>query len=395
MTSYKRFLWTIAVLLLLYLVVEWNRPKPVDWTVTLAREDKNPYGGYIVYHQLKNLFPSSLIRSYRMPVYNQVNHFSSTHSAYILIDPQLTLRGDDVRELLKYARAGNYVFMASGNFSRELTDSLHFQATRRFDLVNGDSTTINFRNPRLHADKSYGFKRMTIDGYISRFDTAKTVVLGNNQFNDANFIRIPYGNGAIYIHAVPLCFSNYFMLSSNNAAYAAKALSYLPANLDTIFWDEYYKLGPDGLQNPLRFVLRNQWLRWAFRIGLVAMLLFVLFEMKRKQRIIPVIPPLRNSTLDFVQTVGNVYFNQRDNKDIAGKKINYLLAFIRSELFLPTAVLDDTFEDALVKKTGIAAHEVHELLLLINTVHNDEYVSDETLLQLNRQMDDFYNKCSG
>ena len=45
--------------------------------------------------------------------------------------------------------------------------------------------------------------------------------------------------------------------------------------------------------------------------------------MKRKQRIIPVIEPLKNSTVDFVHTVASVYFNAKDNWNIL-PSVSYL-----------------------------------------------------------------------
>jgi hypothetical protein len=366
-----------------------NRPKEIDWKITLSSEDKAPFGGYILYHQLKDLFPNAAINSYRSPVYNQLNNFNETGTAYILIAEQLQFSGEDVEELLDYVVSGNYVFLAASGFSKALTDSLRFKTARRFDMIK-DSITINLTNPQLHADNNYGFKPMTVDGYINKVDSAAHVALGNNQLNDINFIRMSYGDGAFFIHAMPLCFSNYFMLTVPNADYTAKVLSYLPKTTKTIFWDEYYKLGASGSQNPLRFILNNTWLRWAFRVGLATMLLFVLFGMKRKQRVIPVIPPLENSTVNFVKTVGNSYFNQHDNKNIALKKISYFLEYVRSNLFLSTNNLDDEFTRLFSNKTGISEEEVSKLTNLIGHIQEVPQVEDQVLLELNRRIDNFY-----
>lgn len=232
-----------AVMLALYVVVEIKRPKPLDWKITLSKEDKNPYGGFIIYRQLTDLFPAASIQPYRLPVYNQVNNYKGRNTAYILIDPQLIMSGDDVNELLNYARSGNYVFLSASDFSKTLMDTLKFTTMRRFDFVSGDSITINFNNPLLRSPVNYGFSRMTLEGYINKFDTANALVLGNNQFNDVNFIKLSVGKGAFFIHVLPLCFSNYFVLTRNNAEYASKALSYLPLRVNKIFWDEYYKSG--------------------------------------------------------------------------------------------------------------------------------------------------------
>jgi hypothetical protein len=392
MKGYKKFILAFAVILAIYIVAEMNRPKPFNWDVTLSKDDKDPYGGFILYEQLKDLFPRAAINTYRLPVYNQVNNFQSVNTAYFLIDPVLQLSTNDINELLNYVVTGNYVFLSAENFGRALMDTLNFKTMRRFDFLPDDSAAPDFENPALKVTRRISFKKMTIDGYISEFDTARSVVLGNNRRKDVNFIKMPYGEGAIFIHAAPVCFSNYFMVTADNAEYTAKALSYLPKNVTGIFWDEYYKLGPSGSRNPLRFLLNDPFLRWAFRIGVFTMVMFVLFEMKRRQRVIPVITPLKNSTLEFVETVGTVYFNQRDNKNIALKKISYFLEYIRSAFYLPTAQLNDEWRASVAGKSGLSENEVQELMDIIQTVQVSDSVTDETLLLLNKKIDSFYQK---
>lgn len=392
MKGYRRFIIAFVLVLALYIVAEMNRPKPVDWVVSLSKDQKSPYGSYILYHQLKDLFPQAAIQSYRQPVYNQVNNYTDSNTAYLLVEPSVEFSKDDLNELLNYAVSGNYVFISASNFSKALTDTLKFTVSRRFEVAGKDSTTINFTNPLLRASKDYGFTAMTLDPYFKKIDTLHTVVLGNNHLKDINFIKIPYGDGAFFVHAAPLCFSNYFMLTGNNAEYTAKALSYLPKNVKQVYWDEFYKLGPEGSTSPLRFILNNAWLRWAFRISVLAILLFVFFEMKRKQRVIPVIEPPRNSSLDFVQTVGSVYFNQHDNKNIALKKINYFMEFVRSQFYLSTNHFDDVFVQTLAKKSGVGENECRQLVNLIYEINESPQITDQALVQLSNQIDSFYAK---
>lgn len=379
-------------MLALYIAAQVNRPKPIDWRVTLSKEDKNPYGSYIFYQQLHDLFKQATIESYRLPVYDQLNNAVDSNSAYFLIDPEFKFSKEDFDELLNYVVTGNYVFISSFSMSKRIEDSLHVEITRRITLKNEDSVRLNFINPLLHTEKDYRFNRFTIDEYFDKIDTNTTVILGTNQFKDVNFIKMPYGNGAFFIHANPLCFTNYFMLTRNNAEYTSTALSYIPANVHKIYWDEYYKSGRGGSSNPMSFIFSNVYLKWAYRIALIAMLLFVFFEVKRRQRIIPVIPPLRNNTLDFVQTVGTVYFNQHDNKNIALKKIQYLMDYIRTDFYLSTTFLNEEFILALIKKSGMHEGEIRTLMSEVDYVLNDGNVNDNILLQLNNSIDSFYKK---
>lgn len=388
MKGYKKFIAGFCIVLALYLVVEYNRPKDHNWEVTLENNDKNPFGAYILYERLSDLFPKAAIESYRMPLYNQVNNFSDSNTAYLLIAPELNLSTEDIHALMKYVQGGNYVFMAASEFGNAVHDTLHFKSMRRFDVA--DSLTISLSNQTLDHGKQYGFKRLTLDSYLDKMDSARPVILGTNRMKDANFVKISHGAGAIFVHALPICFSNYFMVTRNHAAYTAAALSYLPPNVKSIFWDEYYKAGLAGSTNPLRFVLSNRWLAWAFRLGFVTIVIFVLFEMKRKQRVIPEIVPLKNSTVDFVRTVGDVYFNGRNNKNIAEKKIIYFMDYVRSNLFISTVTGDETFVHELTAKTGIAEEKIALLSALMQQVQHAEKVSDGLLLGLNTAMDEFY-----
>ncbi|MEP6726808.1 MAG: DUF4350 domain-containing protein, partial [Bacteroidota bacterium] len=115
MKGYRRFIIAFVLVLALYIVAEMNRPKPVDWAVSLSKSEKSPYGSYILYQQLKDIFPHAAISSYRQPVYNQVNNFTDTGTAYLLIEPGVEITKDDLSELLNYVVTGNYVFLSAGN----------------------------------------------------------------------------------------------------------------------------------------------------------------------------------------------------------------------------------------------------------------------------------------
>ena len=392
MKGYKRFVIAFGVLLVLYVLAEVNRPKPINWTVTMSKDDKNPFGSFILYKQLPDLFPNASINSYRLPVYDQINNYKDSNTAYLLLDPNLKLSDEDMNELLNYAVIGNHVFVSSFELGKQLEDSLLLHRKMRVTMKKADTSRLGFVNPAFRNEGKYNFSHFAVDGYFSKLDTTTTIVLGTNQNKEVNFVKIPYGDGAFYIHANPVCFTNYFMLTGPNAGYTATALSYLPSGLKRIYWDEYYKKGRAGNNSPMQFFLSNTFLAWSYWIALVCILVFVLFEMKRKQRIIPVIAPLRNSTLDFVETVGKVYFNSHDNKNISLKKIHFLMEFIRTRFFLPTNHLNAEFMEMLSKKSGVPQAEIKEMMDQVNHLQLNGTVSDRALLQLSTTIDQFYKK---
>ena len=189
-----------GLVLVAYIIAEINKPQAVDWSVTLSKEDKNPYGGYILYRQLKNIFPKATIESHRTPVYNQLNNYNGTSSAYLLINRTLNLSANDFEEMKNYVAPGNYVFASASNFKKLLIDSLGFKTFSRVSLLKEDSTSVNFVNPSLKSAGSYPFKKSTIDEYFTKIDTAKSIILGVNNLADPNFIKINYGGDISAAH---------------------------------------------------------------------------------------------------------------------------------------------------------------------------------------------------
>ena len=387
----RGYIVIILLIVCAYMYAEYKRPPVIDWTPTLSNLDKIPYGTYIVFNQLKELFtqrPEVL----RVPVYDHVNNRKDSGEVYILIAKEITTTKTDEAELIKYISKGNTVLMAAEEFSKSLADTFHFKIkTDIFAAKNQDSVTLSLVNPAFGGRIDYPMQRNTVDGYFSEIDTLASTVLGMNNFNKVNFIRFNIGKGQLMLHAAPLAFTNYFALTGNNIRYVEHALSYLPKEATAIYWDEYYKIGRGGPQTPLRVILSKPPLKAAYFLALASIIVFMVFQSKRKQRIIPILEKPANTTLEFVETVSRVYYNQQNHRNIALKKVTYLLDQVRSNYGLQTQLLDEVFELRLSQKSGLPLYKVQELVNMIHRVRSNETVLPPELLNLSRLIDE-YNK---
>lgn len=394
MKSYRRFLVVMALLFVIYIILQLTKPDPTDWAVTLSKSDKMPFGSYILYDQLQNLYPSASLNSYREPLYNSLPEEDRGTSAYFIIAPEVAMEEMDIERLLRFAEKGNYVFISGYGISDKLLDTLGLKTAAVFDVGPLDSNAVRLSNPTLKDTQLYTIDKLSVGQYFSEVNNRdSTTVLGVNNRNHPDFVKVTVGDGAFFVHAAPLCFTNYFLLYKNNKDYTEKVLSYIPKHVTNVFWDEYYKLGRGGASTPLRFFLNNTWLRYALWLSIIALLLFVLFNMKRKQRIIPVIAPLRNTTLDFVKTVSGVYFNQKDNAGIAHKKIVYWLEFVRQHFYLSTQQLDNEFIQALEKKSGVNETLIRQIVQYAENIQ-EITVNDALLREISDAIDTFYKQAS-
>lgn len=377
--------------MVVYLVAQYYKPKPTDWKETYEKEDKIPFGTYVLYQELGSIFPNSKIRPSRLPVYNTLKDKGFSRTNYLFVAGEVSMDEYDYQELVKFMEKGNNVFIAAYKLSDLLVDTLNLTLSSVFMLPDAKGTNVNFVNPALKHPKGYVFNKGLTEQYFSRVDTARASALGRNASAEVNFVKYTFGKGGLYILPSPKLLSNYNLLNPAGSDYVAKVLSVLP-KADQIIWDENNTKGNFDEESILRVLFKNDSLRWAYYLAICGLMIFVFFEMKRRQRIIPVVEPLKNTSVEFVEVVGKIYYQQRDNRDIVQKKIKYFLEYVRTNYRLKTTSLNEEFIHDLVLKSGISEELVRELIGTINRLNVADIINDDALIQLNKLIEKFYKQ---
>ncbi|NII84640.1 MULTISPECIES: DUF4350 domain-containing protein [unclassified Pedobacter] len=385
MKGYKLYLIIGSILILGYLIAQYNKPTPTNWAPTYATKDKIPYGTYILYNRIKDILPSASIQQSKTAVYTTLKSKKFNKAAYIIVAQKTDISKTDLEQLIKYMHTGNDVFIATYDLGK-ISKELKIQTST---TMSPEGSTLNFTNPELKTDANYGFERGIGSQYFSKVDTSKTTILGINADNKPNFIRYTYGKGNLYLIAEPGFYTNFNLLNKYGAEYAAKTLSYLHGNKQLIF-DEYFSAQKNTTTDMLRVFFKHPELKFAYYLAIFSLIIFVLYDIKRRQRIIPIADPLTNSSLAFVNVVGSVYYHERNNLDIALKKINYFMEYLRSRYYLKTNDIDSKFAQVLMEKTGI-----NEALAKTLTKHFIQTptmgdLSDTQLINLNESIEQFY-----
>jgi hypothetical protein len=120
-------------------------------------------------------------------------------------------------------------------------------------------------------------------------------------------------------------------------------------------------------------------------------LVFIIFHAKRKQRIIPIIKPLENTSVEFVRSIGNLYLNEGDAKDMMQKKVTYFLNKVRTDLLIDTSVIDDVFVNRLQLKTGKPKELIEQAVVLMQRSNNpSSKITEQDLIKLNEILDKIY-----
>jgi hypothetical protein len=141
--------------------------------------------------------------------------------------------------------------------------------------------------------------------------------------------------------------------------------------------------------NPLSGLMKYPMWMAAIALACLGLALFILINGKRRQREVPIIPPVTNTSLEFVETIGQLYYNKQDHKNLAEKMITHLLEKMRTHFNIFTNKLDDEFAETLTKKSGAPASEVNELMIKIATIRNLNAISAEQLISLYKHIQHF------
>nr|WP_199158294.1 DUF4350 domain-containing protein [Pedobacter sp. ASV2] len=391
MSGLRKYLIISAVLLVLYLFVQYFKQKPTNWTPTYLTEDKIPFGTYILRQRINDIFPAAEVKKSRKPVYNTLKDKIEGTSNYFIIASSVKIDKLDYQEMVKYMESGNNIFIASFEIYGKLSDTLKLDISSDFALGNKDKISINFTNPSLIKSKGYYFDKGISQQFFQKLDSAKAIILGKRDNKEANFIQYKFGKGSLFIIPNPQLLTNYSLLKPDGLDYASKALSYLP-KAKTIVWDEHFTKPFEEDTSPLRVIFNNPPLKWAYYIAMFGLLAFVLFEIKRRQRIIPVISRLNNTSVEFVKVIGRVYYQQRNNRDIAEKKVKFLFEYIRNKYRLKTLDLNLEFKEKLIHVSDATPETVENLFIEIYHLGRGQMVSDQHLINLNKAIEQFYKQ---
>ncbi|MCA1745640.1 MAG: hypothetical protein LC643_08070, partial [Bacteroidales bacterium] len=312
----------------------------------------------------------------------------------IFINDRLEMDQDDWEKILDVAAAGNQVFLSAERFSENITDSLGFEIVLGIPLPRillNDSIGYNFTNKRLKIAGDYWYDRCITNNYFSRYDSIGTTVLGYNHKGQTNFVRVRHGEGCFYINSNPIAFTNYHLIRDNKGEYIFKALSYLP--VATTIWDEKYKAGAPVLVSEMKFVMENKALRMAWYLFLLGVVLFMLFQGKRRQRAIPVVEAPKNTSLDFVETIARLYFLNQNHLNIAQKRYQYFLDYLRSKYYLDTSLSESRLIEETSRKSGVPERTLASIFRMAANIEKVSQISHEDLHQFNRQLEFFYKNC--
>jgi hypothetical protein len=408
----------LGLVIALLILFSKGRSQQFDWRETYEEESKQPYGTYIIHNLLQEYFPKEDFHTLTDSIYFEEVPNGKVGN-YVFIGAGILYDSLDMEDLFNFVDEGNNAFFSSLTIPYSMMEQLYSEDCYYYwgDYEAYSDTMMELTLYEEHLNEEiFTFKSLKKNQtqkynwrYIPSYHLCDDIgmeVLGGTVDSTFNFIRLPYGNGHFYFHTTPLAFTNLHLLEEELLVYSEKVFSYLEPG--PIYWDDYSRTsefvarqqnGSDpwskrlSANSPLKYILSQPPLAWAWYLLLVLGLLYLIFRGKRKQRVIPILEKNKNTSLEFLSTIGRLYFLRNNHKDLAHQKMRLFLAFVRERYHINTKDLDGTFVKRLAAISEVSEERIDQIVLLSNNMSGGSFVSDATLIDFHKKIDYFYKNC--
>ena len=425
MNKGKKF-WVVlgvaAVLLLAFFLYQYNWGKRLDWRITFNGKSKEPYGLFVLKEIIQEHFFDYSFTVLKKKLEESIPSATASNSNYFFVGEALLLDSNDVNALAAFIKKGNTAFISSKTIPdvlmREVFNSCDSVYWGDYFSYYDSTVAVNFLHPQLRDSNYFYFEYIYkyesyrrnwsyFDDYIYCDSFNYPILVAETEDGFVNMVQIPYGDGKLYLHTTPLAFTNYYLVEERGQRYVENIFAHL--NKGAVYWDDFSRVSEmigrnlnrpgdmtsplEPREGPLDYVLSQPPLAWAWYLLLALGLLYLLFRAKRRQRVIPILEENRNTSLEFISTIGRLHFSGQNHWQMAIKQMDLLLSFIRSEYRISTKKQDANFIQQLVQYSEVEEGVIQKMFLIYKNIKSSSFVSDKTLIELHKLVHHFYKNC--
>ncbi|MCC5945382.1 MAG: DUF4350 domain-containing protein [Bernardetiaceae bacterium] len=419
------FVLTISITLILGVVVWYfwfmaNTQKQ-DWRTHFRNDRKSPFGTYVMHQLLKT--QNATLEFYDItPPYS--DNFLPTETkqkgTYVFIGQNHFIDENIANDISNFVAQGNYAFIATANwspfYSLFFDDNSHILEYFETHTIDVKFEHQELKNKDLVFEFSSNFQKerqvvsaLDMANFIPKFaaqSLAKTYPhkkdsVAQEEYHAPyvnSYIRLSHGKGYFFLCSTPLLLTNWHLKTEKGYKYASALFSHIPPS--DIYWDERSRFPPPQEPMPkeqqesiLTYILSQPSLAWFYYLLLLTTALYVLWGSKRRQRVIPILSKNKNTSLDFVRTIGKLYYMQKEHKALARIKKQLFFDFIRRHYYLKTEQIDEDFIKKLSLKSQISEEKIQEILELSERIEDKKNYNEEELQRFHATLAHFYQHC--
>lgn len=397
------FVVGILVFLVVMFIVELQLPKNFSWNPTFRHADKQPFGCYL----FDSLLTATMPQGYTVTdstLWQLSQRDSTRRQGILMVTDRVELVAADVKGIMTLADNGSHVMLVAHSLGMMMENKLDIGISgysesfdlQRFVKYNSERETLKWVSDTLgYKPREFAFfkplltRRIQIHkdslGHELRPPLDRQVTFNTH----CQSVTFRQGRGYITCVCLPLLFTNYGVI--DNAHFMLRELSLLK-HMPVVRTEAYCPSHDPAEQSPLRYFISQPPLRWAIYVAMIGALLFLIFEGRRRQRIIPVVKAPENHSLEFVRLMGTLYYHSRERRSLVVRKWTYFAEELRrtAHIDVTDASEDDVTMPTLARMTAVSEQElrtlVRQLRLLAEETDDEQEISRQQMKQYIDQM---------
>ena len=221
------------------------------------------------------------------------------------------------------------------------------------------------------------------DEPLSDFTDLATLTNGKSFFR-----RMSGKDSSIYIHSIPMLFANITALNDSYRENFNKTFSHFGS--DNVIIHTFIRnniLAGNNEDSLLKYILSQRALKYAYYLLILLSLIYIFFSSKRKQKSIPISKPIKNTSLEYIHTVSELFKAQQQNQKLVPHMKRNFYSQIRKKYYLDPD--HPEFASKLSRKSKVPIDIVESITKQLKIAEHYSY-NDDQLIRLYNDINTFH-----
>lgn len=404
---------------------EENEEKPVvgnQADSSVIRKPVNPAGTYLLYNLLKKYSKTKSITTIQTTSEKNLDdvlpltNLNAFPNLYVCLVEDFNIKKVDYDYLMDFVSAGNYAMISAEEFRNGFTAKLLGEKFVTTSYIYDTAVSIHFTHPDfqskndliIHSEQLNLHNKLKYRDFGFFRDDIITEEMIKISGTDEHFncLMIPHGDGFFIVHSQPYDFSNVNVIREDGKIHAENIFSHFPYN--NIYWHQNFgkyseyrgipqpkaKKIPQEISrsSPLEFILKNPMLFMAFILILIGLAMYVIVFSKRQQRTIPPIEANNNSSLEFLDVISKLYYQQKQHNKLVNHMLQIFVTFVRERYYINLTTKQPDLFVRLSEKSGIDETKIKSIIEQFRSAKGKQFTEKE-LIELYVELEYFYQHC--
>jgi hypothetical protein len=122
-------------------------------------------------------------------------------------------------------------------------------------------------------------------------------------------------------------------------------------------------------------------------------IIFVVFNSKRKQAFIPLLPENKNTTVEYINSIAILHHQSNSDEFLADEILKQFLSFVKHKYGVSPTIKKKDLARTISPLSGISEDMINNLYKHYMGVKHSDRVENKNLLELYRITEYFYQNC--